>query len=169
MELAYGKALKASNRVEGQVPVYGSGGITGSHNEALVDGPSVIIGRKGTVGSLFWEDRPFFPIDTSFYLKPKIDLTFCYYLLQTLKLDNMNTDAAVPGLNRNNVYRLEFTMPSQNCLSEFQKVVGLMRRKIRSNSDETQTLAELRDTLLPKLMSGEIRVADAESEVEAAV
>jgi len=169
MELAYGKALKASNRVEGQVPVYGSGGITGSHNEALVDGPSVIIGRKGTVGSLFWEDRPFFPIDTSFYLKPKIDLTFCYYLLQTLKLDNMNTDAAVPGLNRNNVYRLEFTMPSQNCLSEFQKVVGLMRRKIRSNSDETQTLAELRDTLLPKLMSGEIRVADAESEVEAAL
>ncbi len=169
MELAYGKALKASNRVEGQVPVYGSGGITGSHNEALVDGPSVIIGRKGTVGSLFWEDRPFFPIDTSFYLKPKIDLTFCYYLLQTLKLDNMNTDAAVPGLNRNNVYRLEFTMPSQNCLSEFQKVVGLMRRKIRSNSDETQTLATLRDTLLPKLMSGEIRVADAEREVEAAV
>ena len=169
MELAYGKALKASNRIEGQVPVYGSGGITGSHNEALVDGPSVIIGRKGTVGSLFWEDRPFFPIDTSFYLKPKIDLTFCYYLLQTLKLDNMNTDAAVPGLNRNNVYRLEFTMPSQNCLSEFQKVVGLMRGKIRSNSDESQTLAELRDTLLPKLMSGEIRVADAEGEVEGAL
>lgn len=169
MELAYGKALKASNRIDGQVPVYGSGGITGSHNEALVDGPSVIIGRKGTVGSLFWEDRPFFPIDTSFYLKPKIELTFCYYLLQTLKLDNMNTDAAVPGLNRNNVYRLEFTMPSQNCLSEFQKVVGLMRGKIRSNSDESQTLAELRDTLLPKLMSGAIRTSDAEREVEAAV
>ena len=60
MELAYGKALKSTDRIDGPVPVYGSGGITGCHNESLVDGPSIIIGRKGTVGSLYWEDRPFF-------------------------------------------------------------------------------------------------------------
>lgn len=169
MELAYGKALRASDRKLGEIPVYGSGGITGSHNEALVEGPSVIVGRKGTVGSLFWEDRSFFPIDTTFYIKPKISLVFCYYLLQTLKLNNMNTDAAVPGLNRNNVYRLEFIMPSQSCLLEFQKIIGLMHEKIRSNSYEIRTLTELRDNLLPKLMSGKICVKDAEREMGAAL
>ncbi len=68
LELAYGKSLTSTDRKEGHVPVYGSGGITGYHNEALVDGPSIIVGRKGTVGSLYWEDRPFFPIDTVFYV-----------------------------------------------------------------------------------------------------
>ncbi|MEI6209366.1 MAG: restriction endonuclease subunit S [Desulfuromonadales bacterium] len=107
LELAYGKALKASERINGNVPVYGSGGITGYHNVALVNGPSIIVGRKGTVGSLFWEDKPFFPIDTVFYVKPEAPLTYCFYLLQSLGLEAMNTDAAVPGLNRNNVYRLK--------------------------------------------------------------
>ena len=67
MELAYGKSLKAIDRIMGHVPVYGSGGITGYHNDHLVEGPSVIVGRKGTVGSLYWEDKPFFPIDTTFF------------------------------------------------------------------------------------------------------
>lgn len=88
------------------MPVYGSGGITGFHNGHLVDGPGIIIGRKGTVGSLYWEDQPFYPIDTVFYVMPKMQLTYCYYVLQTLGLERMNTDAAVPGLNRNNVYWL---------------------------------------------------------------
>ena len=81
----------------------------------------------------------------------------------------MNTDAAVPGLNRNNVYRLDFIMPSDKTLSEFGLHIGIMRELIRSNNDENQTLAELRDLLLPKLMSGEIRVADAERELEVAI
>jgi type I restriction enzyme S subunit len=87
MELAYGKALKASERVTGSIPVYGSGGIIGYHNKAMVSGPAIIVGRKGTVGSLYWEDRSFFPIDTVFYVKPKAPLTFCFYHLQTLGLE----------------------------------------------------------------------------------
>ncbi|MEC5293871.1 MULTISPECIES: restriction endonuclease subunit S [unclassified Aurantimonas] len=71
MEFSYGKALKAADREPGSVPVYGSGGITGFHSSPLVKGPSVIVGRKGTVGSLFWEDRSFFAIDTVFYVVPK--------------------------------------------------------------------------------------------------
>jgi len=65
-EFAYGKALKKSNRKPGPFPVYGSGGITGYHESPLVEGPGIIVGRKGTVGSIFWEDSPFYPIDTVF-------------------------------------------------------------------------------------------------------
>jgi len=162
LELAYGKALKASERIDGSIPVYGSGGITGYHNEALVEGPSIIVGRKGSVGTLYWEDKPFFPIDTVFYVKPRVPLTFCYYLLQTLGLEAMNTDAAVPGLNRNNVYRLPVPWSSENLRLQFNGMVKPFREKMMANSDESQTLAATRDLLLPKLMSGEIRIKDAE-------
>ncbi len=169
MELAYGKALKANDRQPGVVPVYGSGGITGSHSEALVQGPSVIVGRKGTVGSLYWEDRSFFPIDTVFYVRPFVPLTFCFYALEQMGLDHMNTDAAVPGLNRNNVYRLEVAWPEAALVDVFDAVVSAMRAKIKQNTLESRTLAQTRDLLLPRLLSGELRVADiASSEKETA-
>ncbi len=169
MELVYGKALRATERVTGTIPVYGSGGITGYHNEHLVEGPSVIIGRKGTVGSLYWEDCPFFPIDTVFYIQSKAPLTFCYYLLQTLGLEGMNTDAAVPGLNRNNVYRLLVTWSGEELREAFDAIVNPFRRQIFSNAEESRTLAQTRDLLLPKLMSGEISLREAEKLVEQAL
>ena len=166
MELPYGKALKATDRVDGAVPVYGSGGITGYHNEALVKGPSVIVGRKGTVGSLYWEDRPFFPIDTVFYVRTDKPLTYCYYLLQTLGLEDMNTDGAVPGLNRNNAYRLPVVVATTSILESFDEIVSLLRNKMFLNSQHTQTLTQLRDTLLPRLISGQLRLPEAEVMVE---
>lgn len=166
MELPYGKALKATDRVDGPVPVYGSGGITGCHNESLVNGPSVIVGRKGTVGSLYWEDRPFFPIDTVFYVRTDNPLTYCYYLLQTLGLENMNTDGAVPGLNRNNAYRLPVVVATTSILESFDEIVSSLRNKMFSNSQHTQSLTQLRDTLLPRLISGQLRLPEAEAMVE---
>lgn len=162
LELAYGKALKATERVIGQVPVYGSGGVTGYHNEHLVDGPSIVVGRKGTIGTLYWEDRSFFPIDTVFYVNPKAPLTFCFYLLESLSLKDMNTDAAVPGLNRNNVYRLQIPWASEALTAAFDNIVKPLRQQIYNNVEESRTLATLRDLLLPKLLSGEIRVKEAE-------
>jgi len=161
IELAYGKALKASDRIAGEVPVYGSGGVTGCHNKSLVNQSSVIIGRKGTVGSLYWEDMPFFPIDTVFYVKSVLPMTYCFYLLQTLGLADMNTDAAVPGLNRNNVYRLKIAKPPDSVLSAFNDVVDILRGSIFKNNQQAQTLATLRDTLLPRLISGQLRLPEA--------
>ena len=163
LELAYGKALKATDRVAGDVPVYGSGGLTGFHNEPLITGPSVIVGRKGTVGSLYWEDRPCFPIDTVFYIRPKSPLTFCFYQLAVLGLDGMNTDGAVPGLNRNNVYRLPVVIPPLSVLAAFDDLVGALRRRVFANEVQAQTLATLRDTLLPRLISGQLRLPEAEA------
>jgi type I restriction enzyme S subunit len=168
LELVYGKALKSTDRQEGTVPVYGSGGITGYHNTPLVPHGSIIVGRKGTVGSLYWEDEPFFPIDTTYYVRPiSVPLTYCYYAMQTLGLGGMNTDAAVPGLNRENVYRLELIRPDPSILKRFDAEVSTMRKAIRVNAESNKALANLRDTLLPKLLSGELPVADANAEIEA--
>lgn len=167
LELAYGKSLPKGDRRDGPFPVYGSGGIGGWHDTALVKGPSIVVGRKGTVGSLYWEDRDFYPIDTVFFVKSRQPMAFCYYLLQTLGLEGMNTDAAVPGLNRNNVYRLDVPVAKPEIIGAFDNFVGLWRRKIAANTEEIATLAATRDLLLPKLMSGEIRLRDTEREIEA--
>ncbi|HHY0530788.1 TPA: restriction endonuclease subunit S [Vibrio parahaemolyticus] len=162
LELAYGKALKKTDRVEGDVPVYGSGGLTGYHNQSLVEGPGIIVGRKGTVGSVYWEPKSFYPIDTVFYVKPKAgySLNYCYLILQNLGLKNMNTDAAVPGLNRNNAYRLEVVTPSQDVLNKFESLMHSFQSKVDGNNAENSSLETLRDTLLPKLLSGEIELAE---------
>lgn len=162
LELVYGKSLPASERIPGLYPVYGSGGITGTHNSPFAKGPSVIVGRKGTVGSLYWEDGSFFPIDTVFFVRTEYSLAFCFYHLETLGLSSMNTDAAVPGLNRENVYRLPVPWSSDQVRQAFDEIASPIRRKIRLNNIEAENLAATRDLLLPKLMSGEIRIKDAE-------
>lgn len=159
LSLAYGKSLPAGKRQKGIYPVYGSGGLVGFHNEAMINGPTVIVGRKGTVGSLYWEDRPCFPIDTVFYVQPKVPLSFCYYLLKSLPLKDMNTDAAVPGLNRENVYRLEVAAPPRELVSHFAETTSRFRESIAVISKSSEALSQLRDTILPKLISGELRVS----------
>lgn len=161
IELAYGKALKATDRRPGGVPVYGSGGITGFHDTAYVDGPSIVVGRKGTVGSLYWEDRNFFPIDTVFFVKPRdVPLAYCYYTMQRLGLENMNTDAAVPGLNRENAYRLPVVIPTPSILVAFDDLATALRERIRTGHEQQAGLTAARDTLLPRLMSGKVRIPD---------
>lgn len=168
IELAYGKALKAEHRKPGSVPVYGSGGITGWHDVALIDRPSIIVGRKGTVGSLYWESRPFYPIDTVFYVKSHHPLTYCLQLLKTLGLHDMNTDAAVPGLNRENAYRLLVPGAPVGVIAAFDVFGSALRRCIDHNEAEAHTLSTLRDTLLPRLISGQLRLPDAQLPLEAA-
>ena len=168
LELIYGKSLPAKRRNPGPVAVYGSGGLMGRHDAALIQGPAVIVGRKGTVGSLYWEDGPVFPIDTVFYVRTRMgSLLFNYHLLASQPLSDMNTDAAVPGLNRNNAYRLEFPNPGARLVSAFGEIAGFLWKRRRSNLQKTNALTQTRDLLLPKLISGEIRLRDAEKMVEA--
>lgn len=166
VELAYGKALKAEARIAGDVPVYGSGGITGWHNAALVNQPSIIVGRKGTVGSLYWENRPFFPIDTVFYVKTEKPLTYVFQVLKSLGLSDMNTDAAVPGLNRENAYRLLVAGASEEVIKAFDSIASDLRMSVVHNLRQIETLESTRDTLLPRLISGQLRLPEAQAMVE---
>lgn len=162
--LHYGKALKKTERIDGPYPVYGSGGITGSHDAYLVEGPGIIVGRKGSIGTIYWEDGKFHPIDTVYYVttKEEIPLSYLYYLMKTLNLPSMNTDAAVPGLNRDNVYRLEVLKPTQSILNRFDNHIATIRNGIQKNNNTIVSLVGLRDTLLPKLLSGEIPLPKTE-------
>ena len=141
VQFVYGKGLPARDRNPGAVPVYGSGGVVDTHDQSLVRGPGVVVGRKGTIGSVYWTDRDFYPIDTTYYVVPKTEdtrLRYIYYLLKTLPLARMNTDAAVPGLNRSNALRLEVSIPSPSTqdrivdiLSPYDDLIENNRRRIQ--------------------------------------
>ena len=144
IDFSYGKGLPARQRKKGRFPVYGSAGVVDFHETPLIKGPGVIIGRKGTIGAVHWSQEDFFPIDTTFYvvLKGRIRLQYAYYLLKTLPLQKMNTDAAVPGLNRNNALRLMVSIPSFSQQDHIASIVSTYDDLIENNQRRIQLLEQ---------------------------
>ena len=170
-EFAYGKALKATDRKSGDVPVFGSNGQVGLHNEAFVKGPGIVVGRKGNPGIVKWSFEDFFPIDTTFYVKKTgvvSSLNYLFYALKSQDLPSLSADSAVPGLNRNLAYMSKFLVPSEKVLKAFDGQICPLFQTIYANEQEIKNLASIRDTFLPKLISGELRVPDAEKFFEEA-
>ena len=155
-ELRYGKALKQENRIEGLFPVYGSSGIVGTHQTPLVEGPAIVVGRKGNVGSIFWSPVDFWPIDTVYFI-PKEQVDFWLYLALP-SAGFQNTDAGVPGLNRDFAYSRRLTYPSARLRRLFDAAVEPIFAQRTKLENYNQKLAEARDLLLPRLMNGEIAV-----------
>ncbi len=113
---SYGKSLRKDIRnLAGHIPVFGSNGHVGWHDKALTDGPTIIIGRKGTVGAVHYSPVPCWPIDTTFFVSGSDAelVSFKYYALNALGLAAMNTDSAVPGLNRKACQARELRIPPQ--------------------------------------------------------
>lgn len=110
----YGKPLAARKRVQGPYPVMGSNGSVGSHDQYIVKGPAIIVGRKGSAGAVIWEPSDCFPIDTTFFVKlvrEDTRLRFIYEQLRLLRLGDVGGGMGVPGLNRNDAYDAAMTLP----------------------------------------------------------
>ncbi|RLI99118.1 MAG: restriction endonuclease subunit S [Candidatus Aenigmatarchaeota archaeon] len=167
LSLEYGKGLPKRERKPGNIPVYGSSGIVGWHNKALVKGPGIIVGRKGTAGSVIWSHTDFFPIDTTFYAVPRRinSMVFLYFELKRQNLPKLVADSAVPGLNRNIAYMNKTIIPPESLVKRFDDLATPLFKMMHVNSQEIRVLEQIRDSLLPKLLSGEIRVkVDVEEE-----
>ena len=159
INLNYGKALKEKDRSGTGFPVVGSSGIVGYHKNFFVEGPGIVIGRKGTLGKVSLIDNHFYPIDTTYYITSNIScLFYVYFLLKTIDFEGLNTDSAVPGLNRDAALQIEIRKHPASLIQRFDAFCIRLFNKKNSNTKQIQTLEKLRDTLLPKLMSGEVRV-----------
>lgn len=155
-QLAYGKALKEETRVEGPFPVYGSSGIVGTHQAALVAGPAIVVGRKGNVGSVFWSTTDFWPIDTAYFI-PKDQSDFWLYLALP-HVGFQNTDGGVPGLNRDFAYSRKIIKPIDRLRGLFNESVEPMFAQQETLLNYNRKLSQARDLLLPRLLNGEIAV-----------
>jgi type I restriction enzyme S subunit len=155
-QLNYGKGLKEEERIPGPYPVYGSSGKVGTHEKPFVQGPGIIVGRKGNVGSVFWSEEDFHPIDTVYFIgRDKSSLYLYYSLLHT---SFISTDVAVPGLNRDLAHSRELLIAEPKLKSFFEEIVVPIHKQIYNLQKYNASLAKARDQLLPRLMNGEITV-----------
>jgi len=146
VEFAYGAGLPKAKRRAGSIPVYGSNGITGHHDEALVDCPTVIVGRKGSAGAISLTDGPSYPIDTTYYTKPRVansvDVKYLFYVLERANLGKLATATGVPGLNREDAYRTEVPF---HPIEEQRRIVDILDRaagirRLRRQAQDTARL-----------------------------
>ncbi|NVN66460.1 hypothetical protein FGL97_25465 [Pseudomonas putida] len=156
LTLNYGKALKSDDRVDGDFPVYGSSGVVGTHSKSLVSGPGIIVGRKGNVGSIHWSTKDYWPIDTVYFISKEESDLYLYYALQYVQF--INTDVAVPGLNRDVAYGRTVLIPSSSILESFLNEIQPIRAQIEKLEELNAKLVAARDLLLPRLMNGDIAV-----------
>jgi type I restriction enzyme S subunit len=148
--LEYGKGLREYGAgTDATYPVYGTNGLIGWHSEPLFHGPGVIIGRKGAYRGVHYSQKPFFVIDTAFYLKPKeeIDLRWAYYQLCTQDINGMDSGSAIPSTSRSDFYHLPVTVPPLAEQQAIAATLGALDDKIELNRRMNQTLEELGRTL----------------------
>ena len=155
----YGKDHK--KLTDGIYPVYGSGGIMRHVERPLYDKESVLIPRKGTLNNVIYVNQPFWSVDTMFYTEMRLPnvAKFVYHFVKAKDLASMNAGSAVPSMTTDILNAMEVAIPPASVLEEFESLVAPMYRAMQENDAQSNKLADLRDTLLPKLMSGEIDVS----------
>lgn len=156
----YGKDHK--KLADGSYPVYGSGGIMRYVERPLYDKESVLIPRKGTLNNVMYVNQPFWSVDTMFYTEMRLPnvAKFVYHFVKAKNLASMNAGSAVPSMTTDILNAMEVVIPSTSALAEFESLVDPMYRAMQENNIQSSKLSELRDALLPRLMSGEIDVSD---------
>lgn len=155
----YGKDHK--KLADGIYPVYGSGGIMRYVERPLYNKESVLIPRKGTLNNVMYVNQPFWSVDTMFYTEMKLPnvAKFVYHFVKAKDLVSMNAGSAVPSMTTDILNAMEVVIPSASALEEFESLVAPMYETMEANDVQSKALSQMRDTLLPKLMSGEIDVS----------
>ncbi|MGV2074138.1 MULTISPECIES: restriction endonuclease subunit S [Rhizobium/Agrobacterium group] len=168
--LQRGFDLPKFSRTDGLYPVIAASGPSGTHSEFKVVAPGVCTGRSGVLGNVFYVQQDFWPLNTSLWIKayPNATPIYAYFLLREIDLLALNAGSAVPTLNRNHVHNRPTVTPPMAVVSAYTGLAEMLMVKSDHAAKECQTLAATRDFLLPKLMSGEIRLSEAEGLTEAA-
>ncbi|WP_180073943.1 MULTISPECIES: restriction endonuclease subunit S [unclassified Acinetobacter] len=158
--LQRGYDLPSSKRVKGEFPLYAASGLNDTINAYQVEYPTVITGRSGSIGGVYISLEKSWPLNTTLFIKEfKLGtLVFSYFYLKYLDLESFNSGSAVPSLNRNHVHGLEIQLPPVQLVQEYEEIAQDWMLKVKANKYQIQTLENLRDTFLPKLMSGEVRI-----------
>jgi len=159
----YGKALKAELRhKEGKFPVLGSNGCVGFHDTYLVNGPGVVIGRKGAAGEISFVGKNFWPIDTTYFLKLNKDLSllYFYFLLKSLRLNQFEKSTAIPGLNRNDAYDQRIPLPplpeQHHIVAKIEELFSSLDKGIESLKTAQQQLKVYRQAVLKWAVEGRL-------------
>lgn len=155
----YGKDHKKAPD-DGNIPVYGSGGLMRKCNKSLFSGEAVLIPRKGSLNNIMYVDETFWTVDTMFYATMKQPHTaiFVYFFVKAFDMYSMNIGAAVPSMTTKILDAMDVVIPDKETLEKFDKYAKVYFNKIKTLQGQNEQLKTARDLLLAKLMSGEVEV-----------
>lgn len=155
----YGKDHKKAPD-DGNIPVYGSGGLMRKCNKSLFSGEAVLIPRKGSLNNIMYVDETFWTVDTMFYatMKQPHTAVFVYFFVKAFDMYSMNIGAAVPSMTTKILDAMDVVIPDKETLEKFDKLTKTYFNKIKTLQGQNERLKIARDLLLPKLMSGEVEV-----------
>ena len=155
----YGKDHKKAPD-DGNIPVYGSGGLMRKCNKSLFSGEAVLIPRKGSLNNIMYVDETFWTVDTMFYatMKQPHTAVFVYFFVKAFDMYSMNIGAAVPSMTTKILDAMDVVIPDKETLEKFDKLTKTYFNKIKTLQGQNERLKIARDLLLPKLMSGKVEV-----------
>lgn len=156
VKVKYGKDHK--NLSDGNYPVYGSGGIMRHVERPLYEKESVLIPRKGTLNNVIYVNQPFWSVDTMFYTEMRLPniAKFVYHFIKSKNLESLNAGSAVPSMTTAILNAMEVRIPPSTVLEQFETTVSPFYEVIQKHNKQIEKLSEIRDTLLPKLISGQL-------------
>lgn len=157
-DVRYGKEHKEIG--DGQIPIFGSGGIMRYGDQALYTGESVLIPRKGTLNNIMYYNGPFWTVDTMFYtvlLKDNF-AKYAYFTLKNVDMESYNSGAALPSMTTDILYHLKIIVPDDNTLERFDRFIDGVFKQTDAIKNLNDNLIKQRDLLLPRLMSGKLEV-----------
>lgn len=160
--LQRGFDLPSTQRNIGLHPIIAASGYNGTHDIAMVKAPGIVTGRSGVLGNVFLILEDFWPLNTTLWVKELKRATPCYgyELLKMIDFSSFNGGSAVPTLNRNHIHNLDYLLPPRNLIEKFELFSMSLHRRVHKFQKQKQILTPLRDTLLPKLISGELSLED---------
>ncbi len=156
LEIGNGKDHKELR--DGNIPVYGSGGVMRTVDTSIYNGESVLIPRKGTLNNIIYVNGAFWTVDTMFYTKMKKahSAIFAYYSAKLYDFEKLNTGTGVPSMTSSIIYNLKIVIPTKNVLESFDNYVQALYKQMNEKESENRELVSLRDFLLPLLMNGQV-------------
>jgi type I restriction enzyme S subunit len=160
IKLNRGFDLPEDKIIEGIYPIVASTSIKAYHNQYKVEAPCIVTGRSGSLGTVQYVNKKAWPLNTSLYVKDFKGNSpqFVFYFLKSIKLENFNCGAGVPTLNQNHLHTLRLFCPSKEIQRKFDDLIIPIFNEVENLQLQTQTLKQTRDLLLPRLISGKLKV-----------
>lgn len=158
--LKRGYDLPDSQIEPGDYPVIASTSIKTYHKFYKVTPPVITTGRSGSLGTVLINWKKSWPLNTSLYVKNTKgnSIYLIYYTLKNMKLENFNSGAGVPSLNRNHLASLKLFVPAKNIQSEFDKIIRPIFEEKENLIEQIAVLNKIKENLLPRLISGKLSV-----------
>lgn len=166
--LQRGFDLPATQRISGPYPVLAASGPSGTHRQPMARAPGVVTGRSGVLGRVYYVQDDYWPLNTSLWVNEfrRATPAYAYQLLKTQSLHTLNAGSAVPTLNRNHVHNRLAILPPPQLVAHYTEHVEKLLMQQDANSKQITALRDLRDTLIPRLVLGKLRVPEAQEILE---